>query len=388
MDNRDIRDEEQMLQNIVDAAKSGDEKQYKDAFKTFFDAKDAEIKAQAEAFRNSSDAVIEAQRGNRQLTSAERDFYAKFITAARTGEKALNALSGVEKTFPSTIITAVLDDMKQNHPLLSAVDTMNVAGLTEILLNTDAGAAATWGTVTDAIATEIASGFKKIELSQNKLSAFMPISMGMLDLGPVWLDNYIRTCLSEALALGYENAIVTGTGNSQPIGMDRSVADDVTVTGGVYPQKEAIAVTDFGRASYGNLVAQLAKTQYGKARAVTGLVLVCNPQDYFKLVLPATTLLTPEGQYVNNVLPYPTTIIQSVAVESGKAILGIGKNYFLGVAGGRGIQFSDDYKFLEDQRYYKVTGYGNGRPKDNTSFLRLDISKLAPTYLEVKQVTG
>ena len=45
-------------------------------------------------------------------------------------------------------------------------------------------------------------------------------------------------------------------------------------------------------------------------------------------------------------------------------------------------------KFLEDQRYYKVTGYGNGRPKDNTSFLRLDISKLAPTYLEVKQVTG
>ena len=157
-------------------------------------------------------------------------------------------------------------------------------------------------------------------------------------------------------------------------------------SGEVYPQKDAIAVTDFGRASYGNLVAQLAKTQYGKARAVTGLVLVCNPQDYFKLVLPATTLMTPEGQYVNNVLPYPTTIIQSVAVESGKAILGIGKNYFLGVAGGRGIQFSDDYKFLEDQRYYKVTGYGNGRPKDNTSFLRLDISKLAPTYLEVKQV--
>ena len=161
--------------------------------------------------------------------------------------------------------------MTQNHPLLSAVDTMNVAGLTESFYSTtDAGAAATWGTVTDAIATEIASGFKKIELSQNKLSAFMPISMGMLDLGPVWLDTYIRTCLSEALALGYENAIVTGTGNNMPIGMDRSVADDVTVTGGVYPQKNAIAVTDFGRASYGNLVAQLAKTQYGKARAVTG----------------------------------------------------------------------------------------------------------------------
>lgn len=387
MENQDKTDE--ILQSIVDAAKSGDEEQYKGALKSFFDAQDARIKAQAEAFKSeSSDAVIAAQRGNRQLTSEEVKFYNRFIAAAKTGEKALNSLTGVEKTFPSTVVTAVLDDMVQNHPLLSAIDTMNVAGLTELLLNTDAGAVATWGTVTDAIVTEVTSGFKKIELSQNKLSAFLPISIGMLDLGAAWVDNYIRTCLSEALALGYETAIVTGTGNNMPIGMDRSVADNVTVTGGVYPQKDAIAVTDFGRASYGNLVAQLAKTQYGKARAVNGLVLVCNPQDYFKLVLPATTLLTPEGQYINGVLPYPTAILQSVAVESGKAILGIGKNYFLGIAGGRGIQFSDDYKFLDDQRYYKVTGYGNGRPKDNTSFLRLDISKLTPTYLEVKQVTA
>lgn len=99
----------------------------------------------------------------------------------------------------------------------------------------------------------------------------MPISMGMLDLGPVWLDNYIRTCLSEALAQAMRTAIVTGTGNSQPIGMDRSVTDNVTVTGGVYPQKEAIAVTDFDRASYGNLVAQLLKTQYGKPERSQGL---------------------------------------------------------------------------------------------------------------------
>lgn len=48
MDNQGpSRIQEQMLQNIVDAAKSGDEKQYKDAFKTFFRHKDAEIKAQA-----------------------------------------------------------------------------------------------------------------------------------------------------------------------------------------------------------------------------------------------------------------------------------------------------------------------------------------------------
>lgn len=86
---------------------------------------------------------------------------------------------------------------------------------------------------------------------------------------------------------------------------------------------------------------------------------------------------------MNDVLPVPTKIIQSVAVTAGEAILGMGKRYFIGVGGKRGIQFSDDYKFLEDKRYYKIVAYANGRPKDNNAFLRLDISKLEPTYLEV-----
>ena len=119
---------------------------------------------------------------------------------------------------------------------------------------------------------------------------------------------------------------------------------------------------------------------------VRGLILVVNPADYFKTVMPATTMLTPEGHYVNDVLPVPTKIIQSVAVTAGEAVLGMGKKYFLGVGGSKGIQFSDEYKFLEDQRMYKIVAYGNGRPKDNTSFLRLDIKNLEPTYLEVKQV--
>ena len=34
-----------------------------------------------------------------------------------------------------------------------------------------------------------------------------------------------------------------------------------------------------------------------------------------------------------------------------------------------------------------TVAYANGLPKDNNSFLRLDISNLAPTYLEVKEVS-
>ena len=392
MNNKDTINTTQLeiAQRISNAAKEGNTEAFEAGLHDLFQNIHDSIMEQAAAMQGTADAATLAQRGVRQLTSAEVSFYEAFIAAVKASgdSNTMMELTNTDKTFPLTIVNEVMEDMKQNHPLLSAVDTVNATGLMKFLLNTDTGGNATWGALETAISKEIASGFKELDLGQFKLSAWMPISIDMLELGANWLDTYIRTCLSEALSIGFENGIVTGTGKDMPIGMDRSVADDVTVTAGVYPQKDAIAVTDFGRASYGNLVSKLAKTQNGKPRAVRGLILVVNPFDYFKTVMPATTLMTPEGRFVNDVLPVPTQIIQSVAVAEGEAILGMGKRYFLGVGGRRGIQFSDDYKFLEDQRYYKIVAYANGRPKDDNAFLRLNIANLEPTYLEVKSVSA
>ena len=379
----------EIAQRIRNAAQQGDTEGFQNGLHDLFLNIHDEILAEAHEIQANADAAVLAQRGVRVLTSEEAKFYATLIdTLKASGDSnPMMALTNADKSFPLTIVTEVMEDMKQDHPLLAAVDTVNASGLMKFLLNTDTGDNAAWGALEAAITKELTSGFKEIDMGQFKLSAWIPISVDMLELGANWLDSYIRTCLSEALAIGFENAIVTGTGKDQPIGMDRSVADDVVVTGGVYPQKAAIAVTDFGRASYGDLVSRLAKTQTGKPRAVRDLILVVNPEDYYKIVMPATTLMTPDGRFVNDVLPVPTQIIQSVAVTAGEAILGMGKRYFLGVGGRRGIQFSDDYKFLEDQRYYKIVAYANGRPKDDNAFLRLDIENLAPTYLEVKQIS-
>ena len=389
MKNKDMLNANQLeiAQRISDAAKSGDTESFENGIQEMFASIHDDIVAQATAMKDTADAAILAQRGVRQLTTEENEFYNTLIDAMKTTGDIKNALTNTDKTFPQTIIVQVMEDMQQDHPLIAAVDSVTVTGATKLLLNTDAGENAAWGALEAAITEEIDSGFKSIDLSQFKLSAWMPISIDMLELGANWIDSYIRKCLSEALAIGYENAIITGTGKDMPIGMDRSVADDVTVVGGVYPQKEAIEVTSFDRTTYGGLVARLAKTQYNKPRAVKGLILVVNPADYYSVVMPATTMLTPDGKYVNDVLPVPTQIIQSVAVAQGEAILGMGKKYFLGVGGKRGIQFSDDYKFLEDKRYYKIVAYSNGQPKDDNAFLRLDISNLDPTYLEVKQVS-
>jgi hypothetical protein len=390
MQNKDMNTTQlEIAQKISNAAKAGDTEAFESGLGELFQNIHDQIINTAESMKGSADAAILAQRGVRQLTSEETAFYNNFIEKAKnagTGN-AMMALTNADKTFPITIIQQVMEDMKLAHPLIDAVDSVAVTGATKLLLNADAGEAASWGALESTITQEIDSAFKNIDLAQFKLSAWMPISIDMLELGANWLDSYIRTCLSEALAFGFENAIVTGTGKDQPIGMDRSVADDVVIVGGVYPKKDAIEVTSFDRAGYGQLVSLLAKNQQNKPRPVNGLILVVNPFDYFSVVMPATTIMNPNGAFVNDVLPVPTRIIQSTAVTQGEAILGIGKKYFLGIGGKRGIQFSDDYKFLEDKRYYKTVAYANGLPKDNNAFLRLDISNLTPTYLEVKNVS-
>lgn len=391
MQNYDTMNSEQLkiAQSISNAAKEGNTEAFEAGIQSLFQNIHDQILDEAKSLKDSADSAILAQRGVRQLTSAERSWYDTLIEGfkASGNGNAMMALTNADKTFPVTIVQQVMEDMKQSHPLLAAVDTMNVTGATKLLLNADAGEYATWGALESAITTEIDSAFKNVDLTQFKLSAWMPISIDMLELGANWLDSYIRTCLAEALAIGFENAIVTGTGNNMPIGMDRYVAADAVVVGGVYPQKSAVEVTSFDRAGYGALVSLLAKNEQNKPRAVRDLILVVNPFDYFSIVMPATTVMSPDGKYVNDVLPVPTQIIQSVAVTQGEAILGMGKKYFLGIGGKRGIQFSDDYKFLEDKRYYKTVAYANGLPKDNNAFLRLDISNLAPTYLEVKEVS-
>ena len=265
-----------------------------------------------------------------------------------------------------------------------------------ILVNKQVSQLATWSALGSKITEELDGAIGRIDLTLCKLTAFMAISKDMLDAGPQWMDAYVRETLAEASAAGLEKAIITGTGKDQPIGMDRDVSDDASVVGGVYPQKETVAVTDLSPVSFGGLLAKLAKDRNGEARAVNHVILVVNPIDYFLKVFPATTVRATDGTYNRDVLPFPTTVIQSAAVASNRAILGIPEQYFLGVGAGgeKGkIEADDSVRFLDDERVYKTKLYANGRPMDDNSFLHLDVTNLKPTnYVvdvnEVKEIKG
>lgn len=373
----------EILNRMNAAIAENNSEEFSEAFLELCQEIEQNVMEEAKELVNQNDINVLSQRGVRQLTSAEREYYEKVIEAMKSTDPK-QALNNIETVFPETIIDSVFNDLTTNHPLLSKLNATTVSGLTRMMMNTNGEQKAAWGKLTGKIIEELTSGFKEVDVTQDKLSAFLPVSKAMLDLGPAWLDNYVRQVLTEALANGLEYGIVNGTGKDMPIGMTRQVGDGVNVVSGEYPKKEAIKMTALNMEQLGNVTSIMARNSKGQTRNVENLILLVNPVDYWKRILPATRAMSPDGVYVST-LPIPVEIIQSAAVDEGTAVYGMAGKYFLGVGMSKNgkIEYSDEYRFLEDERVYLIKLYAHGFALDNNAFVVLDIKDLQPIRFEV-----
>ncbi len=385
----------EMKDRIVQAVKNGDDDGFAQAFIEYTEMLQEAVLAEAKGLVQATDNQILAGRGVRVLTSEETKYYQKLIEAMKS-DNPRQALSGFDAVLPETVIETVFDDLTEEHPLLSRIRFDNASALIKWIYSTMNGRfLAWWGPLCGEIKKQLAAQFQYLNLEQTKLSAFVPVCKAMLDLGPAWLDRYVRTILTEAVANGVENGIINGRGLAdgdlnpdnriyEPIGMIRDLTQFNTATG--FAEKQAIPVTDFAPQTYGELVSQLAVSNNNLYRPVTELLMIVNPVDYLKKVMPATIYQRPDGTWARDILPLPTDIVQSAWLDPGKAILGLGKRYIMaigaGTNGGR-IEYSDEYRFLEDERTYLIKLYGTGRPMDNSSFIVLDINALEPVTPKV-----
>ena len=346
------------------------------------------VKADFAEYSMTQDKTILSQRGYRQLTNAEEKYYEKFIEASKipNPKQAFIELSSLpEGIMPETIIEDVFKELVEEHPLLDKINFNYAKYMTKWVLNDHTLDTAVWGELNSEITKQITSAFKIVDITQNKLSAFAAIPLDMLDLGPTFLDAYIRAVLKDAILCGLEKAIVDGTGKNQPIGLTRDVSEDVSVSAGVYPPKTPIAVTSFTPAEYGKLLAKMAKNEKGRMRKFGKVLLICNQEDYLTKIMPATTVQNTSGTYINNLFPFPTDVTISNELETGKAVICLPEEYFMCIGGAKEgvITYSDEYKFLEDMRYYKIKTYGAGKAYDDTVSILLDITGLNPAYITV-----
>ena len=363
------------------------------AFVEFAEGVQQDVLNDVKAYQETQDKDILQNRGIHQLTQKETKFYQSWIEVAKSSNPK-QVITDLDIALPFTVIDNVMEDLKSNHPLLNLIDFQNMTAVKKMLFNKQGKQLAVWGAISSAITKELSGAIEEVDITLNKLSAFMPISKDMLQVGPQWLDAYVRAILSEAIAYGLEEGIINGTGKNQPIGMIRDIHEGVEVSSTTgYPEKTKKVIKDFKDITLGALFAELSKNPIDatKARNINAndIIFVCNPFDYFKKVMPAIRSIKKQN-YVLGITNDPfeiQNIIQSEQMKEGSAILGLASKYKMGLGSGSSkggtIEYSDEYKFLEDQRYYLVKLLGNGRATSDNDFIYLDISNLEPVVDEV-----
>lgn len=366
MNNKDLEviSKEELKSKALSAIREGKAEEFVDTISKYFEDLADEISKKYEDAIASNDVEILAKRGFSVLTSEETKYYTKLAEAMKTN----SALTDLD--MPETVINRVFEELEQKHELLQEINFQNVTGVTEMIVRNGDVAAAWWGELTEEIKKELAAAFAKIQTDTLKLSAYIPVAKAHLELGPVYLDALVRRFLLESLAIGLENAIVTGDGNKKPIGMDRNIKGSVVE--GVYPQKTPKEITSLDLVTLGGLIAELSN---GGKRDPQNVLFIVNPYDYYATILPGTYYRANNGSWVNN-LPFPIKFVRSCEVAKGKAIIGIPSKYFMGLGSQKKILKSDEYHFLEDETVYLAKMYGVGQPLDNVSFIYLDISKI------------
>lgn len=364
------------MPQIKDALINADAEATQKAVEEMIESKINEVNAQIQELQSmgidvhNDDAVMIA-RGKALLTKEETKYYNAVIEKTSFDE--------IEETFPITVFDRVFEDLKKNRPLLSKIQFRNTTGITEWLIRTKDVQAAWWGPICGPIKKQIEQGFKKIRMDQKKLSAFLPICKSMLILSPAWLDTLITTMLYESLLEGIEDAAINGSGVNQPIGMIKDMttplvtepAGDGDKEPAGYGEKTPVPITDLTPKTLGKI---LSKFVDGKAMNQPTLDIIINPTDYYEKIFANTIHQTPEGKYIYDNIAVAIDFIQSDKVEKGKAIIGRLDKYFFGIASPSRIEYSDHFRFLEDDRVYIAKLLANGRPESNTDFMVLDIS--------------
>lgn len=336
---------------------------YENNIATFSDLMNTTIREATRANTEQWDQDILTARGVRQLTTAEKKFYTAAIEA--------ESFDAVADLMPPTVYERVFEDLATEHPLLSKVNFQRTGATTRWVVRNEGATTAFWGDVTSAIQEMVDHGFTTVEMGMTKLSGFLVVAKAMFELGPEWLDRYVRAFLAEVVSAEIENVVVNGTGKQQPIGMLKDL--EAPIVAGEYADKEPIKLIDFTPKTIGEKI--LAPTTKDGTRRYTGVTLIVNPFDYASKFFAAGAKQKDDGTWTYNNFSIPgLEIVESPAVPLNRMISGKPKDYFVGTGSESKLEHTDVLRMIEDQRLYLVRQLVNGRPLDNDSFTVFDIT--------------
>lgn len=353
------------------------EKETTEAYENYFNALQTEVSSAIKSQVNDEmlDRSILQQRGQNVLTSEET----KFFNAA-----VIDGGFKDDTILPETTQERVFEDLVKTHPLLEALGLQDLGAVTKFIYS-DATKAYAWKEIFGDISGQVNAAFRSEKIGQLKLTAFAVIPNDMLELGPVWMERYVRTILVESHSVGLEYGFVNGRGSAQhePVGLLKNVdAGTGAVTDKASSGTLTFAPSEYGETIAGelyNVVKALSTNAKDESRKIGGkVVMVVNPIDAIGVQF-RNTIQTSNGQWVT-ALPYNIQVVESEEIPVGKAVFFVKGEYIAVIAGGYKLKKFDQTFAMEDATLYTIKQFANGKPKDNKAALVYDLAiSFAPT---------
>ena len=346
------------------------EQETTEAYENYFNALQTEVATAITKEVNNEmlDRSILQQRGQNVLTSEET----KFFNAA-----VIDGGFKDDSILPETTQERVFEDLVKEHPLLDALGLQDLGAVTKFIYS-DATKAFAWKEIFGDISGQVNAAFRSEKIGQLKLTAFAVIPNDMLELGPVWIERYVRTLLVESYSVGLEYGFVNGRGatQSEPVGLLKDVNADT----GAVTDKTSSGTLTFAPSQYGetiagelyNVVKALSTNAKNESRKIGGkVVMVVNPIDAIGVQF-RNTIQTANGQWVT-ALPYNIQVVESEEIPVGKALFFVKGEYLAVIAGGYKLKKFDQTFAMEDATLYTIKQFANGKPKDNKTALLYDL---------------
>jgi hypothetical protein len=356
------------------------ENEQTEAFQNFFDALQTDVinTVRSQLSNEMLDRSILQQRGQNVLTTEEMKFFNAVVEQGGFTEDTILPITTQERVF---------EDLVTDHPLLDALGLQDLGAVTRFI-DSDPTKAYVWGALFGDIQGQVNAAFSEEQIGQLKLTAFAAIPNDMAELGPVWVEQYVRTLLVESYSVGLEFGFVNGGGSTvnQPIGLLK----DINASTGAITDKVSSGTLTFAPSQYGEIVSgelyevvkALSTDSKGKTRKVLNkVIMVVNPIDAIG-VQARNTIQTANGQWVM-ALPYNISVVESEEVPVGKAIFFVKGYYIAALAGGYKFKKFDQTLAIEDATLYTIKQFANGKPKNNDNkaalVYDLNITFTAPT---------
>lgn len=285
-----------------------------------------------------------------------RDFYSDLQVRLRNG----SLTRGTEIIIPEEAEDSLTELIKQYSALYSEVRMIPIGIDGRAVVSVD-DVKAVWSFSADVLA-ELDSSLAAVELADNKLGCFTSVPNSTLENALIDMALYIEDLLAQAMAYGFDDAVINGVGNNtsvfEPRGimMNLPATNQVTLTMGAMNQSSV---------SPGHILNEISLITSGTKDDIGEVIAVMKRKTYYNYAAAGA----------NSSLPYPNLngvrVKFTPAVGDKKIILGDFKQYVMGKRRGVQIASSDQVKFTDDQTLFKVSGRFDGQPLNNAAFVEI-----------------